>query len=581
MSDQRSSMNTRRLARAIECYRSGRRAEATRLCARVLKDEPSRTEAICLTAVLSYERGETRQALAMLSAAHARHPDDAGLTEALADLHLRAGDHESAISLLRRVTATGPERPELALRLADALASAGEDREALRFYQRILDQAPGHIGARLNLANSHKRLGEFDAALAELEHAVALAPETPDAIGMLAECYEQMNRVEDAAKSAARGLGRWPGDRRLGLVAARCMRRSGQLAEALRLLDGLQMHDAEANERAAHACERGAILDRLDKPALAIEAFSAANTIAMQAWRQAHPGPNAYAQKIAHLNAAFTPELVAGWAQDDCPPPDQCPVFLVGFPRSGTTLLDQVLDSHPGAQLMEERGLIAVLQHELSLQGPFPAILATLDAERIEALRERYYALVDSQLTRQPGRRLIDKLPLNLVNAGLIFRIFPNAQFIFAVRHPADACLSCFMQNFQHNDAMANFFSLETTVEFYAAAMALWDLYRARLPLTVHSIRYEDLVEDFRGQTATLLQFLGLPWDESVVAFHEHARSRSRINTPSYHQVSQPLYTHARFRWLRYREQLSPYLEKLAPWISAFGYEASTPAGTR
>ncbi len=283
---------------------------------------------------------------------------------------------------------------------------------------------------------------------------------------------------------------------------------------------------------------------------------------------------------MRQLRAGFTPELVAGWTRSDGPPPEQCPVFLTGFPRSGTTLLDQVLDSHPETQVIEERGLMAVLQHELASQGPFPGILASLDKAAIEKLRERYYALAGNEIEALPGRLLIDKLPLNITNAGLIYRVFPNARFVFALRHPADVCLSCFMQNFRPTDAMANFFSLASTVEFYASAMALWQTYRERLPLTVHTVRYEDLLDDFRGQAGSLLEFLGLGWHDSVAAFHEHARRRARINTPSYHQVSQPLYTDARFRWHRYRAQLEPYLGQLAPWINAFGYgETKASAG--
>ena len=134
------------------------------------------------------------------------------------------------------------------------------------------------------------------------------------------------------------------------------------------------------------------------------------------------------------------------------------------------------------------------------------------------------------------------------------------------------------MQSFQINDAMANFFSLADTAAFYAKVMGAWRHFAEVLPISHHVVRYEDLVEDlvedFAAETARLFDFLGLAWDDAVLDYADHARSRDLIGTPSYHQVTQPIYREARYRWQRYRDQLAPVIETLGPYAEAFGYES-------
>jgi Sulfotransferase family len=155
----------------------------------------------------------------------------------------------------------------------------------------------------------------------------------------------------------------------------------------------------------------------------------------------------------------------------------------------------------------------------------------------------------------------------------LIWRVFPDAKFILAVRHPCDVCLSCFMQNFALNQAMATFYSLESTAALYAKVMGLWQQYVQKLPIRYHRIRYEDLVSNFEHETRRLLDFLEVGWDDAVLQHTEHARKRGTISTPSYHQVTQPIYQHAKYRWKRYAKQLESVMETLQPYIEYFGYE--------
>ena len=167
---------------------------------------------------------------------------------------------------------------------------------------------------------------------------------------------------------------------------------------------------------------------------------------------------------------------------------------------------------------------------------------------------------------------VVDKLPLNTIKAGLIHRIFPQARFLFVQRHPCDCVLSCFMQNFKLNDAMVNFLDLADAAQVYDEVMTLWQQYQAVLPLRVHTVRYETLVEAFEETVTPILDFLGVGWDDGVQNYGETALRRGKIDTPSYDQVTQPLYTRARGRWKRYRNHLQPVLPLLLPWARHFGY---------
>jgi hypothetical protein len=142
------------------------------------------------------------------------------------------------------------------------------------------------------------------------------------------------------------------------------------------------------------------------------------------------------------------------------------------------------------------------------------------------------------------------------------------------VRHPCDACLSCFMQDFRLNDAMSNYLRLEDAALLYWKVMNLWRQYLRLLPVPYHMVKYEDLVDDFEGQTGLLLEFLNVPWDDAVLGYTDHAKTLGRIHTPSYSQVSQPIYRRARYRWVRYAEFFEPVMHLLKPHIEYFGYQS-------
>src|SRR5262249_17728625 len=239
------------------------------------------------------------------------------------------------------------------------------------------------------------------------------------------------------------------------------------------------------------------------------------------------------------------------------------PIFLVGFPRSGTTLLDQILSSHSRLYCMEEKEIFAESAAHALVDG---ALLNDLD---VEARGADYWKRTPADLGE---RVLVDKLPLNIIFLPLIGRVFPDAKIVFALRDPRDVVLSCFQQRFGMNAAMAQFLDLGNAAAYYDLVMSLMDACRARLPLRVHQVRYEDVVAHLEQEARALTEFLELPFESSMLSFRETALRRD-INTPSARQVIEPLYNRSIGRWRRYEADLAPALPSLNAWVARYGYD--------
>jgi hypothetical protein len=248
------------------------------------------------------------------------------------------------------------------------------------------------------------------------------------------------------------------------------------------------------------------------------------------------------------------------------------PCFLVGFPRSGTTLLDTILRSHTNIVVAEEQPMVAAIRNEMDSISNLQDI-ETIDRKRAAYLQAQYYAELDKHIENRTSNQVcIDKLPLNALEAPLIHNVLPHSKFILAIRHPYDCILSCYMQYFKLNPQMANMVDLERIIDFYCVVMETWWLSQKRYDLNFHMIRYEDLVVDMPNEIEKLLQFLGLEWQESLNEYQKTAIERGKINTPSYSQVVQPLYKDATYRWKNYQTYFSAYNDRIQPWIERFGY---------
>ncbi|HEX4739476.1 MAG TPA: sulfotransferase [Allosphingosinicella sp.] len=248
-------------------------------------------------------------------------------------------------------------------------------------------------------------------------------------------------------------------------------------------------------------------------------------------------------------------------------------VFLLGFPRSGTTLLEQVLAAHPRVATLEEAPTLATA-YQAFLSGPDAcATLMNVGSEEAAAWADHYWKGVRERGIDVAGRTFVDKQPAGTLNLPIIARLFPHAKILFAIRDPRDVVLSCFRQAFQMNAMTYAFTDLEETAACYDACMRLAEAARARLKLGWADVRHETLVEDFDGELGRILDFLGLEPSAGMADFAQAAGART-IRTPSAPQVRAGLNRRGLGRWRDYRDALAPVLPILAPWVERFDYAA-------
>ncbi len=252
--------------------------------------------------------------------------------------------------------------------------------------------------------------------------------------------------------------------------------------------------------------------------------------------------------------------------------------LLTGFPRSGTTLLEKVLDAHPEIVSSEERDFLA---QELfpSLQREYPRVtglrdlLDQLPAQRREQARQRYLSVMEWLLGEPIGERLhLDKNPAYNLTIPVLLRLFPRARLLIALRDPRDVVLSCYMTYLPLNPVSVRFLTLKRTAERYAVDMRAWQKFRKMILSPWHEIRYEDVVADLESAVRQSLEKLGIPWHEGVLQYREHLREK-RVTSPTYRDVALPVHSRSMGRWKNYQEFMAPVLETLAPFVQEYEYE--------
>ncbi len=502
-------------------------------------------------------RGDLTAARAGFSSALEQDPALRDAWQGLATALARGGDRAGAIECWNLGLRLNPGWIDGWLALARALIDAGRLTLALTAYDRVLERDPRSLSALAGRGFCMRGVGRHAEALDAYERAASVAPENAGVLANLAALLEAANRLEDARAHASAAVEVAPTLGLARLILARCARRDGDLEAAW-------SHAAAAEPDADLLQEMARIRERQGR----YDAAWALTREMNAAVARSDPGgpdgvdSETFPREISAIAAQVTPEWARGWPT--VPPDPAPPVFVVGFNRSGTTLLHRILDSHPALSVMEERPCIdAVLK---VLEGRDPA---GLSARAILVLRDVYRGAAARFVSEG---RVVDKTPLNTIHLGLIHRLFPEAPIIFSLRHPCDVIVSNLQQRYRHDDVGVQFESLPRTVHLYTAVMSLGLRLRALLPLRTLDVRYEALVTDWETETRRVLDFLDLPWDDTVRS-HRARTEQTVVRTPSYHQVVQPIYRHAVGRWRHYGEHLAPHLPAVAPVAAALGYE--------
>jgi len=505
-------------------------------------------------------------------------PDDGSALEQLGLLQLQRGDVLAARGTLLKAFGKAPESPAIRIHAARACADCRDYRaeDLLRPWRQWL---PLEDSLQYELGDLQVQIGEAIAAKELLEDLIQRAPSHWPAQLLLASVYERVNLVADAEMLLRRIIASGVSDTD-PVIRLEVARQQAQLALRRKDLTTARVTFERLGPRNdadyAHYFALAGILDKQGDITAAMRALQVAH--ARQIAEMRRIAPHRFESSAPILPAAVarvTKEDYCSWPELKSPDAGQSPIFIVGFPRSGTTLLEQMLDAHPRLQSMDERPFFNILSNQLDDFGlHMPQDLGKLDQRDCDELRKGYLTLACSKVPRRWDAQLVDKNPLNMLWLPMIHRLFPEARFILAVRHPCDVILSCYMQNFRAAGLAVASESLERLAQAYVAAMECW-LYHVDVIKPDNFIsRYEDLVADTPGQIRRIAAFLDLGDAESMLNFDARARQKGYIATPSYTQVIEPINTRGLNRWHRYAEYFRSALPILQPMLDQWNYTA-------
>ena len=483
------------------------------------------------------------------------------------------GQFEQAVQRLTLATKLRPNFAWAHNNLGTALRNLGQLDAAASAIETAISLQPDYAEAHNNLGNVRVDQDDFAAAITHYEAAVAAEPAYVRAHNNLCEVLEKTNQMEAFATALATAQAHCPpNDPRLLLHLGKQASRDKNFAQARDHLSKIRPEQVVSDVGIAAIELLGKAYDRLGDYDKAFACFTRMNEMTIQVMGITSSTIAAYTDEVRTLAASWDSAGTADMPTDQDADQGADLVFLVGFPRSGTTLLDTVLRGHGDITVIEE-GPMAERVDAAFGQLATPETLAAMSAITAQKLRNLYRDEVESANNGTPTTALIiDKMPLNLRHAALMHRLFPAAKFIVSLRDPADSVLSCYMQNFAVNTAMASFLSLSQSATLYDQVWRLWRAYEAALPLQSFYLKYEDLVSDMESTVKPLIAFLGLGWDNRIIEYQATARQRTNINTPSYNQVTQSLYTQAMQRWRRYDDKLAPILPLTQKWSKEWDY---------
>ncbi len=505
-------------------------AKAERLTRDVLKKDPADVIAIRMLAEIGINVGQFEDAQNLLERCLELAPDFHHARHAYANVLLRRNDLEASLCEVDKLLLREPKNPAYLLLKGAVLARKGDHPPALQIYEQVLENYPRQASAHMFYGHTLKTVGKLDDAISAYRKSIELSPSIGEAYWSLANLKTFRFTDEDIANMREQfqpDTGD-PDDQ-------------GHLAFAL----GKAFEDRKDFDQSFQYYEQGnSIRGRRHRHNVKKNIFDTA-------------------RQIKTLDADF----FAARKNHGCTAPD--PIFVVGLPRSGSTLLEQILASHSLIQGTSELPDIIAISRKLGGKsrknpaGKYPEILTELTAKQCEELGESY--MNTTRVQRSDTPYFIDKMPNNFRNIGLIHLILPNAKIIDARRHPMGACFSGFKQLFATGQTFT--YDLIDVGYYYRDYMKLMDHWDEVLSGRVHRVQYEDMVTDTESEIRRLLDYCGLEFEEQCLRFYETERA---VRTPSSEQVRQPVYTHGLEQWRNFEAHLGPLKEALGPVLERY-----------
>jgi tetratricopeptide (TPR) repeat protein len=532
-------MTSSLLQQAFQFYQAGQADKAATICRDILRTQPQQPDALHVLGNVAKDQGQFQQALQYFQQ---------GLRAAPGHFHML----NSAGLLFRKM---------------------GCMQEARQCFERAIEIDPNYFQGRYNLANLCRAEGDLERAKELYRQVLKQRSGFADALANLASVLEQEHQLEEAQSLARKAVDIDPANYIARVTLAHLARRGQRYDKVLEHLGPLlEDRNLSPTNFTVAAGLIAQAKEGLGDYAQAFDLYQRAN----DTFYEMYAGP------MKGLRSMYAPEslqVLRDYFSDAVlPAPEatqndyKAPVFLLGFPRSGTTLLDQILSSHSRITVLEEKENLEDFYRRFSANPEKLDELISSPDEQLQEWRDSYWQNIGKEAQIAGDRVVVDKLPLNTILLAHIRKLFPSAKIIFALREPRDAVFSCFQQRFGMNQAMFQFLKLESAVGYYDQVMSLAKVYIDQLAIPAHFIRYESVIADFDEQVRDVLAYLDLPWEDSMRDYQAVARQR-RISTPSARDVTRPLYSTSIGKWKHYRELIGGRFEPLQTWVDYWGYD--------
>jgi Flp pilus assembly protein TadD len=491
------------------------------------------------------------------------------------------GQHAPALASYRNLVKQFPSVPNLWAELGIAAAGELDFALASQASERAAELAADDSSLLITIGQQYHRLRRLDEACHCFEQAVAADPSSVHARLSLAAWFERDRRLDDAWECVEECLAQHRDDAHALYFRAFLLHRRGlndQAETALRDLLKNGARDPNVKCSASHLL--ATVLDALGQYAEAWRWLLEAKALVRQmtdtaSLEQAYDKMDRSRQELL---AALTPDTVRRWQEEGATAPSPHPLaFLGGPPRSGTTLIEQILGAHPDVLVFDEpesfaQEVLNVLVPTQTVRGlTLNSLNAMSSTSRSNLIRRYFKSLLRVTEDNLDGKLLLDKNPSLTASLHLWLRLFPQLKVIITLREPRDIVTSCFFQNLTLTAANVNFLSLERTARFYADCMDVWLRLRDLGGFSWIETRYEDFVTNLESEGRRVTEFLGLPWHAGQATYYENARKKF-VFAPTYNDVTKPVYQRAVRRWEHYAKALAPVQARLAPYEKIFGY---------
>ena len=493
-----------------------------------------------------------------------------------------ANRFDAAVNLFVETAAQHPQNIAALVDTARALGHRHEIKRAGEYLDRLRTIAADRWDLPFILGQTFRMIHREEQAIQCFEQYVAGAGRRhADAHFELAVLYERRHRVAEAEAALARVLKLNAAYYEASLLQARLLRRRGEIGQAKALYRRLAGHSQVHLISRAQAW--AALADLADKEgdyeqAVGLMARCKDIQIAHSQVFQRHS--DLVLGNLKRFNESVSAEDLRRWRsqQNDLGPPARV-AHLTSFPRSGTTLMENILDAHSGVISSEEREVFgrdildATWKESHENTPPTVEAFNRIPVAKLQSLRQRYLSAMEEALNEPIGDRIhLDKNPTHTLFIPAIVRLFPESQFLIALRDPRDVIVSCYFQYLPLNPTSVSYLTWESTARRYALDMGIWLRLRERLEATSWlEVRYEDVVQDLPSAARRALAFLNLPWEEAVLGYRERLATKT-VHSPTYLDVAQPLHRRPIGRWKNYARWLEPGLGTLERFVKDFGY---------